>query len=414
MIVLSGGGMQLSSVCTKFAEAASLAPCLQYGLDIAFAEETKFRPSFNEQAHGQLGSQLLQRWAGRVTSLAIDESCFATPGAHVFVAAAARLTHVKIQCSSLLAAAQIEDLLSGSRSVTSLCIMGMCKPGLLPPSVQTLDVAFENLDDEAIWDPEEPSAFLFRVSRLPLLQTLKLEFDQGLHDIALACSVKFKNLQELHISLQVRDALLLDLSWVLLQSCDQLHLTIILGDLPGDKHGAVVEEVRKLRVARLTLRVCVPLTKPLQELWFSLPAKSWHIEDCHSVFTHFSPGIPLQVLPRCAGIIRIRDSKMNSGRPFTIIWSALTAFGANIIIDMGWCYNPRYPLRKVHVLGGGDVASDNLQQPWQLLICTARAVHGLPASQPTESMFFLQNNAAAAAGWAEGHEHCNHPGTIGQ
>ena len=55
------------------------------------------------------------------------------------------------------------------------------------------------------------------------------------------------------------------------------------------------------------------------------------------------------------------------------------------------------------VVGAPNPAFRHLQDPWQLVINSTGCVHGLQASQPTSNCWFLQNDAAKAAGWLESH-----------
>ena len=380
--------MQLSAVCLKFAEAASLVPSLRCGLD--------FMLWSNQCAQrAQLDSRLLLCWAEHLQAVHLDAQSCSIPGVRTFIAAATGVTDVRTSSGSLLEALQIEDLLSHGKGVTSLDMTGTPLPALLPPTITQLVISIlSDSGPEAAWSEGEPSACVYRAGRLlPLLQKLTLCLF-NMSRIVLTCPIVLARLRHLSIIFTATEETRLDLGWVQQQSCTQLHILIQLQVSSTAQHRAMVDQLSRLKVTILTLHIYAAFPEATQQLWYSLSPARWVLwlvfdTDFNSSFS--SASHPLQALPHCGRI------DIKSYRPIFITWSALTAHSAHITLFA-------HKSSAVHVLGAGTGAPDSLQQPWQLQIAEASSVHGLPASQPTKGRYFLQNAAARAAGWTDAQE----------
>ena len=382
--------VQMSAVCTKFAEAVTLVESLKSEFDTSGCSDGT--AEYPAARLIQLDSRLLCKWAKYMDALELDDESVFYPGICSFVAAATRVTRIVISCHSPLVAAQLEDVLSQARSVKYLSFTGTCKPCILPQTVTDIRVRMEH---SAVVNPSEPDAFVYRASRLPDLQRLSMAYSREAQDITLTSPVRLGRLQSLNLTFSISGSTLLDLSWVARQCNVQLHLNVGLFTSNPALNRAAVDWLSSCRVASLCLRLYRPFPQALQDLWFSLDVQRWLVIPFDGSGAFCCASAPLEALPGCASF-ELRSSIV---RPVVVSWSALTACGANIRFHLA-------PGVEVHVLGAGDGLPDHVQQPWQLQITGARAVHGAPASQPTSTSYFYRTLLQR---WLAGLNACSEP-----
>ena len=372
--------MQLSSVCARLAEAAVQVPAVRNGwLCLSLDEAVR---AFQHP----LGSRLLVPWAENILSLRLADNSFSGPGINHLAAACTALSEIELQCDSSLAAAQAEEMFSHTSTVSELRLLGSHKPSA-PATISELSVHFD-CHEGSTWDAGQPDAFLYRARKL-LLQRLSLKFPAGLEQVQLACPIELSSIQKLCLDLHFGDRSLVHLGWLQRQPCGLLYLHITLRTSIAAQHRALVAEMSKLKLDGLDLELHAPFSQALQDMWYRLRIPSWRLIVCSPCIFYRSG--PLRCLPQGASRLRIT---IKGSRPVFMTWSALAAHAAIITIHMPEASD-------LHVLDASTGIPNHLQQPWQLLIVRAGAVHGLPASQPTSWRCFLQNAAARDAGMTE-------------
>ena len=379
---------QLSTTCSRFAEAVALTRSLRHGIN-----------AYGDATPGRRDSPLLLQWARHMEFILVYQPSYRIPGLTQLLAAAVRAIRLHFDSHTTLAAAEAEHLLSICRAVTRLKLRGACLPCILPPTITLLEVAFSpTAGNERSWDPGQVDALIY-AARLPSLKELVLDF-QEVRVVQLTCPLHLGCLDKLQIRLSL-GATTLNLSWVVQQQvqvpCMCLKMVIRLRpDISSRRpHAAMVQLLSQLQLSSLNLKLIVygPLTVAHQRLWAQLKLGSLQIViRCRDGFSQ--PDQALQVLPRCA-ILLLDFRPASWGRCPSIChvtWEALTAHAASIQVAL----SPSHTLR---VSGASGSAPEHLQQPWQLVVCGGRGVQGLPPSQPTDEAYLLQNAAARAAGW---------------
>ena len=215
------------------------------------------------------------------------------------------------------------------------------------------------------------------------------------HNVTLQGDILLPRLEGLSFTFSWHNQTNLILSWLKRQPCKRLKLTVTLAiaKLPRDRQ--LMELLRELHLSKLSLIAGRQFLVELQQLWSSL--------SLHDMDVNFTGGFsqsfrPLQALPHSRGKAAIRFSVTESGQ-IDVSWSALASH-ANVVLEMDVSEHLAGS-SELHILGATLTAPEHLQQPWQLTVRQASSVHGLPASQPTSSSYFLQNAAAKAHGWVE-------------
>ena len=376
--------LQLSTVCTKFGQAATLVPSLQQGVS-ALDRWPKAKPD-------RLDSPLLLQWAVHMGSFHLRDETYSLPGLMRLVAAAENATSLHLKCDDVQSAAQADLLMCSCRSVTRLALRGACLPSILPLTVTHLVADFETDDNNAEeWDVRQANALIYHAARLPLLKQLFLHFLLEEEVVQLSCPIQLQCLDKLVIRMPMVDNDLC-LAWAVQQPCTSLEFHLAL-DTPGQaRHAAMVALLSQVQLSSLMLRLALPET--LLGVWGQLKTRRLHIlVDSYDGFSR--PGTALQTLPHCELLLDTTLAFNNDPRPrtFWVAWGALTSPAALILVILG-------PSHRLCVAGAGKKhsAPEQLQQPWQLVVCGGRRVKGLPASQPTQHTYCLQNAAAQPAG----------------
>ena len=319
-----------------------------------------------------------------------------------FVAAAARIKTIHMRCEDLLEAARADSLLASTKAVTKLTAEGPVLPSHHPPTVTELRLNIGQYccsdEDETgeVWDSMLVDSLLFRASQLAQLHTLSVALTAlSIKDIQFTCPVHLLGLQHLSIEFWISDNTVIDLGWVHQQACPRLDLQIWVQTSDFEVHAAVVQQLGQLTVSSLEMEVRADFPAALQILWASLTIakSSWYFRyECT-----FSQGSgALQALPAGQASCVLRLWNSHASKAVHLSWQALAACAAKVTIGLEF-------EMELWVVGAPNPAFCHLQDPWQLVINSTGCVHGFPASQPTSKRWFLQNDAAKAAGWVESH-----------
>ena len=127
--------LQLSTVCTKLAQAAVLMPSLQ-GI-IAWGKHT---------VPDRLDSPLLLRWAVRMSFFSLPEEVYSVPGLTQLLAAAENATWLRMECCGNVEAAQADLLMCSCSSVTRLELICAYPPSVLPLTIKQLVVCLDAIE----------------------------------------------------------------------------------------------------------------------------------------------------------------------------------------------------------------------------------------------------------------------------
>ena len=379
--------LQLSTVCTKLAQAAALTPSLQLGIN---AWSTHKAPK-------RLDSPLLLRWAVHMGFFSLPEEVYPLPGLAQLLATAENATKLRMNCSNVEAAAQAHLLMCSCSSVTQLELAGAHMPSILPLSVKQLLVCFDTVEhlDYSEYDARQPNVILYHAARLPFLEQLHLYFPTEFRAVHLSCPAQLGRLQKLklELSLSNRD---LNVSWVASQPCSCLAVVVGVDSDYDDMHAAMVQQLSYCQLTSLTLHLCSMFTPTSQSEWGQLAIKeSLCLVDGCSEYGYpqkFNmPTEALLTLPRCANIFLDFASQCmydpGQFREIYVGWGALTSQASHIRVLLG-------PSHRLFVVEAEKSAPEHLQQPWQLVVCGGLGLQGLPPSQPTDKAYLLQNAAA--------------------
>ena len=378
--------VQLSQVSRTFRRAAAWVPCLHTGLDM---HKTELAMTGTAPAIRSFQVPLLLGWAEHVQAISISSEVYSVTGLPDFLLAATRLTRLEIHCKSQCSVGQADFLLSKCHFLTRLLLMGSVKPAVIPLSVTDLSAIFEDESDELLC--EELDNFIFRAERLPLLHTLRLDMS-WVSNLCLTCPILLHRLD----TLCVRFALLSEvqqwnLGWACRQPCNRLEVELQIFDQNYAVNSDAAQMMRSLNLARLFVELHTSYDNELQDLWSEVTAReSLYLFVANSKAFHASL-CPLSTLPASSPETVIQFSSNCSGGQY-VEWKALSGRAGSFKIILP-------PLVVLHV--AMDDCPVPLQQPWQLVVTGGGSVQGLPASQPTSCVHFLQNAAARAAGWKD-------------
>ena len=350
----------------------------------------------NRQAnclHMGTSSTLLRSWAPLLTFMRIyDDSCF-SPGFAKFLTAATCLQTMCLECSSVVAVAQAERILSGCKQIRELHVSGACILHKLPPAVETLTMQFpgDYTPDEQELDVLLPSAFVHKLVDLTCLRELTLMIQLGV--VRLDCHLRIPGLELLVVDFGLWDDTIVDLSWLRAQACERLHIGIHTHASELEAHSDLTDQLQQLAISELRLQVSHYFPLELQHVWQRVKAST----GCCINFEHHGlvPGTreacALEALP-CSPSVHLI---ILQGPTWAVQWTAFSARAARYSI----CTMPGVALS---IVGGCDLPTELQSLPWQLVIhsssvrgfhsAVTRLVEGFP-------IHHLQNAAAVAAGW---------------
>ena len=356
--------------------------------------------------HARLDSGLLSSWAQLPTSMYIGDSALKVPGLDGFLARANSLASVSVHCSSLLAAAKYDGLLGRSLSITKLTSSGLYCPCVFPQSLQVLDLDLSQLSMDS--RPLQAGNRLLEmlVVRLKLaqlsLRALTLNFVSSAtagHAVDLECHATLPHLEELTVMLAFPDSVA-GFDWLCTQPCTRLSLEVEVMWRERVDHERLLHELRRLQLRGCTLNFNKTFTKPIQEVWqhFALPAGQLRL----SFWDRLEE---ITALPRCPRLYLLVGG-CPIGGTLTLQWAALVWAQGCVHIDCSQPVTEQATIQRLQVIGcPGHHSIEIWQHPWQLEVhgLGSFQVSGLPASQPCMKATYLwQNQAAIAAGWAEG------------
>ena len=193
---------------------------------------------------------------------------FRLPGLAAFLAAAKQMTHVMIECTSTLEAAQADFLLGQCTAINVLSLSGRYMPAVLPSSVMQLNASFSD-PSKCECSTSQPDALIHHAALLPQLRKLILRFCSSGQPLAVSLRslVQLPSLQFLHISTIRVSAPYHALKWVQQQSCSSVSLFVEADTPEIAKHAAIVEQLSQMSPSCLSLKWEVPFTLELQALW---------------------------------------------------------------------------------------------------------------------------------------------------
>ena len=357
--------LQLSTVCRKLAQAAVRVPALRKGISVGIRHTNGIiKPD-------RLDSPLLLSWAAHAEALALYQDAHNTPGLAQLLAAAVNITLLCTESEDVLAAAQVDHLISKCRPVTSLQLAGPCPPSVLPEAVEELLVGWELqgcLDFD--FDPRQVDILLYHCTRLPHLRRLSLDFGL-LQPVTLTCAAQLGKLDSLGIELNLCDAEI-SLSWVLAQPCEHREFWVDVITRDEGRHAAFVQQLSQIRLQMLTVTLQSDFTAALQALWACVQAERLTIKF-YAGSTQGSHA--LNMLPCCSTVVLELSQSWDLPAAVQISWEALTRHASKVII----CLDVPTEL---HVTGfeQNGTLLDDMQQPWQLVVSGGGGVQGLPAS----------------------------------
>ena len=125
--------VQLSSVCSKMAEAARQV--------VQSHSSVNFRPyhsGYQGPSLDRPDSRLMLSWAHFAKRLYLQNGSFAIEGIVRYAAAAIQVVDLILSCDDSLEAAQADDVLSCFRSVEFMGLRGFCIPSVFPATVTHL------------------------------------------------------------------------------------------------------------------------------------------------------------------------------------------------------------------------------------------------------------------------------------
>ena len=227
------------------------------------------------------------------------------------------------------------------------------------------------------------------------MHLLKLTMSMGAES-QIRSRVLLPSVSALHVRvLMILDHKPLDLSWLRHQPHGQLHLEVSLGSMGHPKsrpvagHQQVVHELQQLGITTLVLKtISWVFHSKAQALWGKLT-----IQDRLTLYLGDSAEGGLYALPMCLQISVMAQRHEGSGglqaALLPVCWSAIGVRPGKVHIS---CQGSQ----TLAVEGFTSFVSTG---PWQLVVHSAAGVQGLPPSRPCSEPYFLQNDAADAAGW---------------
>ena len=366
--------LQASAVCRKTAAAAARVQADSQCLDLMCCEDYA------------LDSALLLSWAPATQGLYLSLYGFSTPGLAAFVQAACHcLNYVRLPCCSVLEAAQAGSLLSSCTSeCVSVHVEGLYCPNSFPPAMQVLCVRFTaEFDDELLWDAETPQAMLCTLARQtqPPLESLVLQFDADVPQIHLCGPFLLAPLR-VRIEFFLKEETVCDLSWLRLQPCSRLKARLCVDTALPAQHQRMLAQLLSLPLDKLILLWSVRFTPELQQMWQCLTL-------CKELVL-ILPCVPerLKMLPRCP-VVTIKGFCA-----LAVDCAAVTVTAARYSFHA--CQHSKHT--RVSFLGGCSMPA-HLEGAWQISIHSTASVQGLQGALRSSNALYLQNAAAAIAGW---------------
>ena len=388
------GVLQLSTVCTQFAEAAAMLPSWSKGLNL---DECYLNL--------KLGSALLLRWAGRAQSMRLGRS-LELAGLNQFIAAAVNMSSLRLETYSFLEPYEADEFMpqwgyddddddlpqhvQHHELAMQWCVLSSELPNMkLDLRMDLYDSrSYVSDEDASAVDDSKLEALLCKLSKLPNLQNLYLSVDfVEVPAFSAFSPALLTQISTLTISVQACQRV--TLGWLRSQPCPRIHVHVDLDRAGLLCHRAIADGLRGVKLE--SLRFCLSgqssFSMNIQRLWSRLTPDLLEIsvkDDAvqNQVFWH------LQALPRCDKALLHWECVQ---KDLSVSWAALTQ-AANFSVTMA-------AESQLHVLGADLSALENLQRPWQLTVHGAAGVVGLPASEPLASPLVWQNSAARAAGW---------------
>ena len=338
--------------------------------------------------HDALDSALLRRWASGISELALHEDCFSRPDISNFLAGAANLRKVQLWCHNVISAAQAERALSGCAQIDHLEAYGSQILNRIPAHLKYLSITFEEEHEEQVVAPLLPSVLLYKLASMSQLLELKLFIltDQ----VQLDCPLQCAGLQQITLWFDLYDETVTYLSWLGAQpACTRLDISIRVCTAKPEVHSELTEQLQQLRVTKLSLWFCVPFPLAVQEVWQKVAVSS----HCRLGFSDVCPAeATIQLLP-CSPEFLIDLTQVCLSRgPVTLAGAALTSQAAKFCIRVALS-------RCLTILGGCETPVELADQPWQVVVQGALSVEGLYDSRESDGWPYLQNTAAAVAGW---------------
>ena len=195
------------------------------------------------------------------------------------------------------------------------------------------------------------------------------------------CPCLLPKLKKLSLKLELHEDTLSSLTWLSRQPCNCLCLTVDACTPVLTAHQALTYQLQQLHIARLKLRMKVPLCLDVQTSWSRVRVSSSCSLDFGMRDGHF--GL-LQALP-CSPFITL-SSSFNSAA--SVSWEALTSQAARFSLWFD---------KRLTILAGWHVPYKVEGLPWQL------ALHLIKRAPSKRWKFkdnegLLQNPAAIAAG----------------
>ena len=331
--------------------------------------------------HAALDSALLKSWAGRVENLALHYSCLTRPGLPAFLAAAGPLNRLSVYCDNVLMAAQIEHLFASCSEVKHLGVSGSHILHSFPPAVQSLSVCL-SASRQQTFNCMLPTAFLYKLVDLRGLEKLVLHIAD--RKVLLDCPCLLPELKKLTLKLELHEDTPSSLTWVSRQPCSCLCLIVDVCTPVLAAHQAFTDQLLQLHIARLKLRMKVPLCPDGQTSWSRVRASSSCSLDFGTMDGHF--GL-LQALPSCPFISILGPIDSSA----SVSWGALTSQAARFSLQFDM---------RLTILGGWHIAYKAEGVPWQLFLSLVKSM-ALPDQKwgCKYKRKLLQNPAAIAAGW---------------
>ena len=174
--------------------------------------------------------------------------------------------------SSLAIEIQAECLLSRMQGVTWMHLYGLRYSGILPLSLQELEISCcaLNADRTPPWDAAQANPITWRAERLPALKLL-LTYN-AVDPVRLTCPILLRCLKHLVLNFAVSLQAPIDprFSWVLHQLLLQrLEVMLQVHTSGTARHLAVLQALAPPSITRLTLQLELhaPFPAPVQILW---------------------------------------------------------------------------------------------------------------------------------------------------
>ena len=370
--------LQVSAVCQKFAQAAGGVIAQVGSLHLI------------DNPRPNLASGILQNWAPPLQSLTMDQPSYGQPGALSFVEAVRNLSYLEIHfCYGVLEAGQVDSLLLTCSSLQTLCVSATHVPSIIPKTLKHLIVMFlGDRPQRAQYDPQEPSALLCRLTQHTALESVHFSFMCS--NIQLACP-RCLPVMRLSISFTLADDTKLDFSWLGLQRCSAMTLSIRLATTITTQHQMLLSQLHQLAISELQLNLSQFMPSDIQHLWKHLTVKRVLTvlvsKDGFNDASHALQALPISpsIVVKVSGRFKARAA------PLVVSWAAIASHPARVSFHLdGW---------GLIVLDGCSTPPMLEERPWQLVIHSVNVVAGLQALCARAGVRYMQNAAARVAQW---------------